>query len=42
MNRQAVGIAAGMQKAGAVIGGIGDLAKIGSQYTKLKLKRGKN
>jgi hypothetical protein len=38
MNRQAVGIAAGMQKAGAVIGAVGDLAKLGSQYTKLKPK----
>jgi hypothetical protein len=36
MNRQAVGIAAGLQKAGAVVGAVGDLAKIGQQYSKTK------
>ena len=36
MNRQAVGIAAGLQKAGAITGAIGDLANIGSQYKKTK------
>jgi hypothetical protein len=36
MNRQAVKIAAGLQKAGAIAGGIGDLAKIGDQYSKTK------
>lgn len=36
MNRQAVGIAAGLQKAGAITGAIGDLANIGGQYKKTK------
>ncbi len=36
MNRQAVGISAGLQKAGAIAGGVGDLVKIGSQYSKTK------
>jgi hypothetical protein len=36
MNRQAVGIAAGLQKAGAVVGAVSDLTKIGQQYSKTK------
>jgi hypothetical protein len=36
MNRQAVGIAAGLQKAGAIAGAFGDLAKIGGEYKRTK------